>query len=82
MTNPSNRDLQIILVRMESGLASALEKIDEFKKTQARHEEKDEEQFDRLNTSVNNMHKYAASIAGVAAFIGAGITASIDWIKK
>lgn len=82
MTNPTNRELQLILIEIKAGLNSALDKIDDFKKNHERHEEKDDERFIRLDNSVNNMHKYAASIAGVAAFIGAGITAGIDWIKK
>lgn len=87
--NPTNKDLhdmlnnqQITLARIEERQIGVVDKMVDFKAVQSAHEKKDDEQFDKLNISVNNMHKYAASIAGVAAFIGAGITAGIDWFRK
>lgn len=66
MKNPTNQDLHIMLARIEEQITFVSEKIDDIKISQKEHEKKDDERFSNLN-------HYAASIAIVASFMGAGI---------
>lgn len=60
----TNHDLHIMLTRVE-------EKLDGVKEWQKEHQENDSKQFTELNGNINEMNKYAASIAIVAAALGA-----------
>lgn len=60
----TNHDLHIMLTRIEERQKTNTSKIDTILDWQVSHEEKDEQRFGSLN-------KYAASVAIVAASIGA-----------
>lgn len=72
MKNPSNRDLHVMLARIEERQVFVIEKVDGIKNWQETHQTNDTKQFKELNDNINSMNKYAASIATVAGFIGAG----------
>ncbi len=59
-------------IAMAERQAAVIEKIDEIKGCLAIHQDKDDSQFKSLNDNVNNLHKYAASVAIVASAIGGG----------
>ncbi len=64
--------LRTMIARIEERQIAVVEKIDEIKAGLAVHQEKDDSQFKSLNDNVNNLHKYAASVAIVASAIGGG----------
>lgn len=70
MKNPTNQDLHVMLARIEERQVAVVEKIDDIKATFIIHQEEDKIQFKEINRSVNNLHKYAASVAIVASTIG------------
>lgn len=74
MKNPSNRDLHIMLARIEERQIAVVDKVDGITDWQKSHQENDSKQFKELNDNVNAMNKYAASVAVVAATIGASMS--------
>lgn len=70
MENPSNHDLHIMLVEMRGDIKGIAKDVGTLTTGFASHVESDAEEFKRLNNSINNMNRYAASIAIVAGGIG------------
>jgi len=67
MKNPSNYDLAVMIARLEEQLKPIVKMGEDTVEWQKEHERKDELRFANLN-------KYAASVAIVSSFIGAGCT--------
>ncbi len=74
MRNPTNKDLHVLLARIEERQIAVIEKVDDIKTALRTHQEKDDNQFKELGDSVNSLHKYAASIAIISSAIGGGFT--------
>lgn len=72
MVDKTLNDLHVMLARIEERQINVVESLKIINIWQEKHEEKDEERFAGLN-------KYAASIALVAGFLGAG--GSYIWNK-
>lgn len=79
MTNPTNRDLEIMLIRMEGTINNVVGKMDDFKENQKEHEIEDARQFERLNTRINGINRYYAAVGTVAGFIGSAIGFAIEF---
>lgn len=81
MPNPSNRDLHVMLARIEERQINLSEKINKIADWQEHHEENDTKEFKEIKASINSLYKYASSIALVATSIGATITYFFKKIK-
>ena len=79
---PDNHQLHIMLVRIDSKLDTVVDGQQDVKTWQAKHEEADKEQFDKLHTRISDMRNYGNSIALVAGFLGAGAAAAWSYIRK
>lgn len=71
-------ELFTMLGEMKGDIKAVVGMLEDMKEWQTSHEKKDSEHFGKLHDRINGMNKYAASIAAVSAFIGAGAT----WIWK
>lgn len=74
---PTNDDLHKLLLVMDTKQDSILEKLEEAKEWQEKHEERDVERFGDLHDRINGLLKYAASISVVAT--GVGVMLSYIW---
>lgn len=79
MTNPTNRDLEVMLIRMEGKLSNVVSKMDDFKQNQKEHEATDAKQFDTLHLKINGINRYYAAVGTVAGFIGSAIGFAIEF---
>lgn len=80
MTNPTNRDLEIRMIRMEGTINNVLDKMVDFKATQQKHEVDDKEQFSSLSTKLGGINKYYTAVGTVAGCIGSAIGFVIEYI--
>lgn len=79
MTNPTNRDLEVMLIRMEGKLSNVISKMDDLKQNQKEHEATDAKQFDTLHLKINGINRYYAAVGTVAGFIGSAIGFAIEF---
>lgn len=79
MTNPTNRDLEIRMIRMEGTINNVLEKMVDFKDNQKVHEAEDARQFDSMHVKINGINRYYAAVGTVAGFIGSAIGFAIEY---
>lgn len=79
-TNPSNRDLQVLLARIEERQIAIARNMDDFKANQKEHEIEDARQFESLNKHYNGMSKYYTAVGTVAGCIGSAIGFAIEYI--
>lgn len=79
MTNPTNRDLEIRMIRMEGSINNVLEKMGDLKQHQKEHEIEDAKQFDTLHIKINGINRYYAAVGTVTGFIGSAIGFAIEF---
>lgn len=79
MTNPTNRDLEIRMIRMEGTLNNVVDKMVDFKSAQKEHEIEDARQFDKMNTKLGGINKYYTAVGTVAGCIGSAIGFAIEY---
>lgn len=72
MKNPTNQDLHIMLVEMRGDIKSIVKDVGALTTGFSTHIASDAKEFKTLNENINNLNRYAASIAIVASAIGGG----------
>lgn len=68
--SPTNRDLYVMIARIEERQIAVAGKMDDFKVAQKEHETEDAKQFEGLHTKLSSMSKYYGAVGTVAGFIG------------
>ena len=82
MKNPTNRDLHVLLARIEERQINIAHDVTDSKTWQIAHQITDNNQFKELEEKMSSMTKYAISIAGVSAFLGGCVGYFVAWFRK
>jgi hypothetical protein len=78
--SPTNRDLYVMIARIEERQIAVAGKMDDFKVTQKEHETEDAKQFEGLHTKLGSMSRYYGAVGTVAGFIGGLVGFAIDYV--
>jgi hypothetical protein len=81
MTEPTNQDLQIMLVRIEERLISQNDRLDVSNRWQEDHQKSDNQNHKDLSEAMSHLNNLSARVGFVCTVIGASAIYVYKWIK-